>query len=345
MKNIVFCADGTWCHPQDTASVCGADSNVYKLYKSLSITATQLPHYDDGIGADGSLFRRLFDGAFGEGLFQKIKDGYTKIAHDYEDGDAVFLFGFSRGAFTARSIAGMIAAAGLPDRSTLTQAAIDDSFAAYRLAPQSPERAAAVATLLADHGSRPVPIEMIGVWDTVGALGIPSLLGGIDPARYGFLDTRLSSTVHGAYQALAIDERRMAFPPTLWATDTAPGQILEQVWFSGCHSSVGGGGSGSVLSDIPLAWMLNKAATHGLQIDPALQSSFRPLDANRALEPIEESWRAVPWGLPKPRSVAGDAAVSCAVAARLAALPAYSPQNLSLTPQRTLAGGYRLVQN
>ncbi len=110
----------------------------------------------------------------------------------------------------------MLACCGLP--ATLTQQAIDDGFAAYRMAPGSPERAAAVANLTTKYGNRPVTIAMIGVWDTVGSLGIPSVLGGVDPILYGFLDTKLSASVTSAYQALAIDERRRSFPPTLWVS-------------------------------------------------------------------------------------------------------------------------------
>ncbi len=222
MKKIVYCADGTWCHPDNTNEVSNKDSNVYKLYKMLSVSATQLPHYDDGIGADGSLFQRLFNGAFGNGLFKKIKEGYTRIAHDFADGDQIFLFGFSRGAYTARSIAGMISCVGLPASNLLTSSAIDDAFSAYRQQPGSPERAAHVHDLATRYGNRPVGIEMIGVWDTVGALGIPSLYGGVDPLQYGFLDVGLSPRVRAAYQALALDEQRAAFPPTLWDPDIHP---------------------------------------------------------------------------------------------------------------------------
>ena len=173
MKKVVFCADGTWSHPKSTSTVSESDTNVYKLYKALPTTATQCPRYDDGVGVGGSLISEFLGGAFGEGLFAKIKEGYTKIAHDYLDGDEIFLFGFSRGAYTARSVAGMLTCCGLP--TDLTQKAIDDAFATYRTSPQSPERANAKAALKANYGNRPVEIAMIGVWDTVGSLGIPSL--------------------------------------------------------------------------------------------------------------------------------------------------------------------------
>ena len=109
-KRIVFCSDGTW-----DSSV--KHTNVYSLYKACQVTADQVTFYDDGVGADGNPISRLLGAAFGTGLFQKIKEGYTQIAQVYEAGDSVFLFGFSRGAYTARSLAGMIAACGLPTQN------------------------------------------------------------------------------------------------------------------------------------------------------------------------------------------------------------------------------------
>jgi uncharacterized protein (DUF2235 family) len=339
MKKIAFCCDGTWSHPKSKDSVSTTDTNVYKLYKALPTTATQCPRYDDGVGADTSLIEHFLGGAFGEGLFQKIKEGYTKIAHDYQDGDAIYLFGFSRGAYTARSISGMLSACGLPQN--LTEDAISDAFNTYRMAPGSPERAAAKANLTAKYGNRQVTIQMIGVWDTVGSLGIPSLIGGVDPLRYGFLDTKLSAQVKSAYQAIAIDERRLSFPPTLWDGDPAPGQTVEQVWFTGCHSSVGGGCPDSGLSDITLKWMLGKCKDQGLEIDPGIWAKYQGIDTTvHALDVIDESWTPI-WGLPRQRTVPSDSTIASSVAARLQHLANYVPTNLVLTAERMLAKTYR----
>ncbi len=341
MKKIIFCADGTWSHPKSTTAVSDTDTNVYKLYKSLLTTATQCPRYDDGVGTDGILIDRLLGGAFGTGLFNKVKEGYTKIAHDYLDGDEIFLFGFSRGAYTARSIGGMLACCGLP--ATLTQQAIDDGFAAYRMAPQSPERASALADLKTKYGNRPVTITMIGVWDTVGSLGIPSIVGGIDPILYGFLDTKLSTSVKAAYQALAIDERRRSFPPTLWVADNVPGQIVEQVWFTGCHSSVGGGCPDAGLSDITLKWMLQKGQQHGLEIDPGVLSTYTVIDAAaNGLDQIQESWNVL-WGIPAVRSVPDDSTVASSVPSRLTHLADYNPCNLKINTARALEPNYTIM--
>src|SRR5882724_2405072 len=108
MANIVFCADGTW----NTANDKGGITNVAKLFGTLEQSDAQTGRYDDGVGADGLEIQRLLGGAIGDGLFQKIRDGYDYIAQEYNDGDRIFLFGFSRGAYTARSLAGMIAICG-----------------------------------------------------------------------------------------------------------------------------------------------------------------------------------------------------------------------------------------
>src|ERR1700689_1661760 len=160
-KRIAYCADGTW----DTTA---SHTNVYKLYKALTVGADQMPFYDDGVGASGNPILKLVGGAFGTGLWQKIKDGYTKIAHVYEAGDQVFLFGFSRGAYTARSLAGMIAACGLPTQS-FTDDLVETAFQAYR----QKDKRQALLDSLKDRDMYDARITMVGVWDTVGSLGIP----------------------------------------------------------------------------------------------------------------------------------------------------------------------------
>src|SRR6202000_2227820 len=98
-------ADGTWDGKSN-------NTNVFKIFNAIAVSADQLPYYDSGVGADGNPLEKAFCGAFAFGLYQKIKDGYTRIAHAYESGDQLFLFGFSRGAYTARSLAGMITICG-----------------------------------------------------------------------------------------------------------------------------------------------------------------------------------------------------------------------------------------
>jgi uncharacterized protein (DUF2235 family) len=177
-KRIIFCADGTWDEP-------GKNTNVYKIYKALKVSADQIPFYDDGVGSDGLLIQKLAGGALGAGLFQKIKDAYTKLAHAYEKGDEVFIFGFSRGAYTARSVAGMVAVCGLP-AANFTDQMVDLAFNAYR---NKEQRAALLAELNKTCDMFDAKLNMVGVWDTVGSLGIPALFGGVSQLLYGFLDT------------------------------------------------------------------------------------------------------------------------------------------------------------
>jgi uncharacterized protein (DUF2235 family) len=317
-KRIIFCADGTW----DTAQ---NHTNVYKLYKSLPITAGQIPFYDDGVGTSGTPLEKLVGGAFGEGLFQKIKDGYTKISHVYEKDDDLFLFGFSRGAYTARCLAGMIAICGLPTES-FGDNLVGTAFQAYR---DKTQRTRLLASL-SGASLYNAKIKMVGVWDTVGSLGIPAIFGGVDPVRFGFLDTGLHPDVLNAFQALAIDERRREFPPTLWTSTPATGQVLEQVWFCGPHCDVGGGYAETQLSDITLSWMMSRARSLGLEIDGAIWAHYSSIPSNDALGEIHDSWNLF-WGIPSRRQIAAKAALGNSVAVRCQRLGSYRPQNLTFT--------------
>lgn len=329
-KRIIFCADGTWDGPQNS-------TNVYTLFKALPISSTQIAFYDDGVGANGSLINKLLGGATGDGLWQKVKDGYAKIAHVYEQGDQIYLFGFSRGAFTARSLAGMIAICGLPTAS-FDDNLVSTAFQAYR----NPSQRTALLASLAKYNLFDAKLTMVGVWDTVGSLGIPALFGGVDPLLDGFLDTSLHPDVLSAYQALAIDERRAEFPPTLWTPPLAPGQILEQVWFSGVHCDVGGGYPVVELSAITLSWMMGKAMKLGLQIDNDAWNLYGAFDAEQSLGMIHESWD-VSWGFPRTRTVINNSAVSNSVAIRYAGDCTYRPTNLTFA-NVALASNYQQVQ-
>jgi uncharacterized protein (DUF2235 family) len=327
-KRIVFCADGTW----DTAT---NHTNVYLLYNALTVGADQLPFYDDGVGADGNPIEKLTGGAFGFGLFQKIKDGYTKIAHAYDEGDEIFVFGFSRGAYTARSLAGFIAVAGLPTRG-FDSSLVDTAFDAYR---DKDERDGLLASL-APYGMVDAKLTMVGVWDTVGSLGIPAMFGAVDQVLYGFLDTTLHPDVLNAYQALAIDERRAEFPPTLWTSAPTPGQTLQQLWFAGDHSDVGGSHEETGLSDIALGWMMGKARTLGLQMADAAWAKYGSIAAQHALDTIHDSW-SVLWGFPKHRSIAPGSAVANSVEIRCLHDSSYQPSNLVLANREPT--GYQII--
>ena len=335
-KRIVYCADGTWQAPVN-------NTNVYRLYKALLMSADQVTYYDDGVGADASGLSHILEGAFGQGLFQKIQDGYTKIAHAFESGDEIYLFGFSRGAYTARSLAGMIENCGLPT-GTFSDNCVAQAFAAYR----DPVNRASILAGLGPCGLGDATIRMIGVWDTVGSLGIPAILGGIDDKIYGFLDTGLHPDVKNAYHCLAIDEQRPQFPATLWTSTPAPGQTIEQVWFSGTHGDVGGGttaaggvDAGTQLCDITLGWMAAKAQALGLTMDPAVAAQFATLPSQYALDAIHQTWTPLD-GPPHLRPIAANAEVANSVAVRVQYGLTYTPGNLTLA-NGLLGSGYSLV--
>jgi uncharacterized protein (DUF2235 family) len=319
-KKIVFCADGTWDTPK-------SGTNVEKLHDALPKTATQVPFYDKGVGATGLPIQHLTGGAFGLGLFQKVKEGYSQIAQVYDAGDEIFLFGFSRGAYTARSLAGMIAICGLPTKN-FSQQLVETAFSAYR---DKDDRQKLLDSLGPDALFN-AQIKMVGVWDTVGSLGVPGAVFDVPDPLYGFLDTTLHPDVQNAYQALAIDEKRREFPPTLWTSAPAPGQVLEQVWFAGVHSDVGGSYPETGLSNITLSWMLSKAVALGMEVDAGAAKMYLPLpvDPKEAIDTIHESWNLL-WGFPQHRTIAANATIANSVEVRLAHVSGYRPSNLSLT--------------
>jgi uncharacterized protein (DUF2235 family) len=333
MKNIILCADGTWNTPQGAGLTAGG-TNVWKLYCALPDTPAQLKYYDSGVGTDGSAIDHLNGGTMGDGLFQKVQDCYSFLSHVYDPGDKIYLFGFSRGAYTARSAGGMIAAFGVPSRN-LSNATTPEIFAAYRESDKT-KRAALKQSLKDSYGLEPVTIAMMGVWDTVGALGIPvSLFHAFNEKKYGFLDTTLSDCIEHAYHAVSIDERRSQFAPTLWTNpDGSPranDARCEQVWFPGVHCDVGGSYADSELADITLAWMMNKAKERGLEFLPDAEAKYlTPPDTNIHGKAHDE-WKLVPWGLAKHRTVPANASLANSVLLRCAATgdPLYRPSNLT----------------
>jgi len=331
-KEIVFCADGTW----DTDEKA---TNVSAVWGGLINDATQVVRYDDGVGADGNIIEKLLGGATGVGLWNKIKIGYQTIAQVYAPGDPLYLFGFSRGAYTARSLAGMIALCGLPTQGD-PNAVVDAAFQVYR-------RLVGVSSL-APYAMYDAKITMLGVWDTVGSLGIPGIFGGVDPLVDGFLDTKLHPDVLNAFHAVAIDEHRSEFLPTLWTSQPQPGQVLEQVWFCGAHGDVGGGDAPRVagrpsLADIPLAWMVSKARPLGLHFYPEFLAKYPlPMDASFAAAVLDKSWQPE-WGLPVLRTVADTSVLANSVAVRCQVDSGYRPENVALDTHGALSLQYTLT--
>ncbi|MBA2079114.1 DUF2235 domain-containing protein [Rhodanobacter sp. PCA2] len=282
-RRLVVLFDGTWNKPE-------SNTNVERLRRLIAprdpAGAEQLVEYIPGVGVEPGI-GRLLGGAFGYGLSGNVKDGYRWLCERWQPGDEIWLFGFSRGAYTARSLGGMLRKCGLLhcDRSgTIADADASAAYTFYRDTEIKPGDDAAVAWRTAR--SRETDIHFIGVWDTVGSLGIPGTAAWFPFARkrYQFHDTDLSYIVKHAYQALALDERRADFAPTKWtrnpamlapgepSTSKKPEQIdVEQRWFVGAHADVGGGndhdGAGrspDPLPDLALAWLQRKAMDAGL---------------------------------------------------------------------------------
>jgi uncharacterized protein (DUF2235 family) len=330
-KRLVICADGTW-NDEDGG---GAPTNVVRLHHAVQTHyvegVNQWVYYHSGVGTVWT--QRLTGGAFGYGINRNILDCYRFLVENYREGDEIFLCGFSRGAYTVRSLAGLIRNSGI----VKDPADIARAFALYRdRAPEAHPSSERARTFRLNRGkSTPrlahaigsddyinsPEIQFIGVWDTVGSLGYPlpffplwkhllPLLG----VNWWFHDTDLSTTVRHAYHAVAIHERRSDFPPTLWNLQTTNGQpkrsdqILEQVYFPGVHCDVGGGYGGAALSDIAFRWLAKKASDAGLLLRPgALEAGTvlapdplgRLHDSFTGLFAAADAVRLRPHGLPR----------------------------------------------
>ncbi|PFG42407.1 putative alpha/beta hydrolase family protein DUF2235 [Isoptericola jiangsuensis] len=267
MKRLVLCCDGTWNH-----AVNSRVTNVEKLERCVvqglvpnpdGDDAVQIVGYVGGVGARGYKVDQLLGGAFGYGLTRNVVDGYRFLATTSAEHDEIYVVGFSRGAFTARSVVGMISQVGLLTPEAVDAGMLDDALRTYRIPLDAPGAKETKAAFKAEHSASP-RVRFLGVYDTVGALGVP----GITRGRSRFHDVVLSGIVDTARQALAIDERRMTFTPCLWRVpdgDT-PGRV-QQVWFPGAHSDVGGGAPRSGLSDVALHWMADELERAGLVLD------------------------------------------------------------------------------
>lgn len=273
-KKLVIFFDGTW-NTADQESKDGklCPTNVTKLFIATLPhdlqQNEQIIYYVKGVGT--KKLERISGGGFGYGISDNIKDGYNFLVSNYEDGDDVYIFGFSRGAYTARSLAGMIRNVGILTRDKFYL--VDKAFDIYRdKSPDGhPDSLQSLAFKKA-HTWTDEQIKFLGVFDTVGALGAPFgiILGWLVDKLFdcSFHDTRLSSIIANAYHALAVDERRLIFQPTLMTPNTQhDAEHFEQKWFPGVHSNVGGGYLNTGLSDLALNWMADKARQHGLNLD------------------------------------------------------------------------------
>lgn len=293
MRRLAVFLDGTW-------NAVGTNTNVWRLRSLLAERdddgIEQQRYYDVGVnGAVG--------GAWGKGLSENVQEAYNWLVDNYDEGDQIYIFGFSRGAHTARSLAGFIAICGLLRPGgplgvdqLFQRYRHDDDRTIYRLAdPSSAPHSFEEQWML--KYSRPVPIELVGVWDTVGALGIPAFnIPGISQSALKFHHTGLRKPIRSAFHAIAVDEHRAKFAHTPWTVRTRPGanapapmrplDCVEQRWFVGAHANVGGGCYNDALAQLPLRWMMRKANGRGLAFRNELE-----LNGSEHLGPISDSYR------------------------------------------------------
>jgi hypothetical protein len=266
VKRIVVCYDGTWNALTDPATI----TNVVRLgqaVKKLAEDGThQVVYYNAGVGSGGPLDRFL-GGVFGVGLRNNVKRGLAFLTLNWnpEGNDEIYIFGFSRGAYSARALAGVIGAIrGIPKQEYFDR--LEEIWKYYRTdhSKRTEEMETTITGYLHGGGGMPPKISCLGVWDTVGSYGIPEGLGLGALARKvtswtrGFHDNTISGHVKVGLHAMAIDERRRAFPTTAWVPPEGKTveSHVEQVWFAGSHSNIGGGYPRSGLADLALIWMI-----------------------------------------------------------------------------------------
>jgi uncharacterized protein (DUF2235 family) len=280
MKRIVICADGTWNHAdqQDPHSRKRRPTNVTKVARAILPRADdgidQVVFYHEGIGTAGGI-DRFTGGAFGTGIERNVRSLYRSILYNWEPGDELFFFGFSRGAFTVRTLAGFMYDVGLLEKDD--DYYLPDVYKCYERGykPGSPERDKVFRNIKVKRSCP--PIKFIGVWDTVGALGAPGLLGHLfNSGKYRYHQVGLNPCIANAYHALAIDEHRKPFAPSVWKRPADWTGSLEQAWFAGVHTNVGGSATPDGLANEALHWMVEKAESLGLTFDDAFLAHYRP---------------------------------------------------------------------
>lgn len=299
MKRITFCFDGTWNeidsqHPTNVARIAQSISRIDRS------GASQMIYYDEGVGTSAT--ERWTGGIFGRGLTEKIIRAYHFLVLNYEPGDQIYVFGFSRGAFTARSFIGLVRNAGVMSRRSLSNirkaielylARDEDSSPNSEIARRFRAQHCPDLCLPGDldwrrkalenpnlSGITELRVEYLGIWDSVGALGVPRHLKPLAwiNSKHKFHDTHLSSFVRRARHAVAADEKRRTFEAGMWSNlddlnASSPDELrYEQMIFPGTHSAVGGGGPIRGLSDGPLEWIFEGARREGLEFDQDPQS-------------------------------------------------------------------------
>lgn len=298
MRKLIMCFDGTWNDVKDQTNVSRIHAAIPAISERPGGPTPQLKYYDEGVGTH--LGTKISGGMLGNGLTRNIREAYAWLIRHWQPEDRLYLFGFSRGAYTARSLAGLIGRCGIVNEKNPSL----DERKRKANAMESATRATEIYRFSCKTGSdalqelqsagettRQVPIHFIGVWDTVGALGVPLL--NLSVAER-FHDTKLGDKVAFAYHALAIDEHRKDYQATLWTHIPDPDrQTVEQRWFPGAHANVGGGYEDDLLPEPPLAWIAQKARDCGLEI---AEEVIR-LDGNEYRSPVRDSFAEFGFGL------------------------------------------------
>lgn len=336
MKRIILCADGTWNVRDQVDEETGKrrPTNVTKIARAILPRTPdgvdQIVYYHDGIGTEGGPVDRLSDGAFGHGMEDNIRTLYRFIVYNHEPGDELYFFGFSRGAFTVRSLAGLMNRIGLIGK--YDDYYVPEIYSCYETnkGPDTPEWRQAFHNV---KSLRPCPpIKMIGVWDTVGALGAPGVLGQwVNRGKYEYHDIGLFATIGNAYHALAIDEKRRPFAADLWTRPANWAGVLEQAWFAGVHSNIGGGYSPDGLANEALHWIVEKAEKLGLAVDSAYLAHFEPHYGSVLHDSMSMKYRLM--GGPKARAIGehrpdGECVHQSAIDRMNNPPSAYSPESL-----------------
>jgi uncharacterized protein (DUF2235 family) len=334
-QKIVLCADGTWNKPNQKDEGVASPTNVVKIMAGVGALDAegnpQKAFYDKGVGT-GGFWDKILGGAFGHGLSQNIIDLYTRLVEMHEPGDDIYIFGFSRGAYTARSLAGLIRNSGILHREHAHR--VKEAFDLYRSRDEKSKPSGEAAELFRKQYSKETRIKCVGVWDTVGALGVP--LNGLRFVNrflnVRFHDVTLSRAVDNAFHALAIDEKRGAFVPCVWKQQAdAEGQVLEQAWFPGAHSNVGGGYKKTGLSDTAFQWMREKAESCGLAFDHGKLEPYRiePKPDCDLVDSRTAIYKLVPgYDRPLVQDPLGRENIHPVVLQRLEKVSAYRPRNL-----------------
>lgn len=321
-KDIVVCCDGT------NSQFGKLNTNVARVYNTLANDGPeQLSFYEPGVGTFGARFfganvgetlGKALGAAFGYGIQQNLVRAYRFLVDVYKPGDRLFIFGFSRGAFTARTLAALVDTIGVLDSrehnlsKSVVKAYLQDGAKAATAGQTQP------ATTCAPH--------FVGVWETVSALGLLIRLR-------RFHDNCLSPRVAHAAQALAIDERRGPFKPSLW-DESAPksGQSIKQVWFAGVHSDVGGGYARHGLAGITLCWMLQQVRAAGLSLKPDVCEGLQDDPEGHLHRSYQGVWRLLGKHVRYPGV---DANFDVSVTKRLHRVSEYDPKNIPESLRKT----------